>query len=471
LCFSFVLQHGQSFRVDPISAFLFLGCLYLLLDEQGSLGRFVFAGALFGLSLLLTIKAVFYLPVIGTVLAASLVCTPDRTTPDRTTPDRTTPDRTTPDRTTANQRIIVFVVSLCGTAAALYGFHDQAISRAATHTAQEYVSAAGAKVIMLDQLFPRLRIIVEAVVENLVIWIFVFLGAWQAAIWLYRGPDRKTGLILLSFILPLGSLAIYRNAFPYFFVFLMPTAVVLSGVFVDELTGRIKATGSRSAAVPLAAAVALLGAAFVGDYIRKLPDQTVAQRETLEIVHELFPEPVPYIDRNSMVASYPKVGFFMTSWGMEGYRAAGKRIMRDLLIGATPQFMIANTAALDLSVPLTDEERSSVYRLFPEDFQTLRDNFVHHWGQIYVPGKRFELESTTLTQQFEILIHGEYTLEASAPVVIDGAEVRPGEQLQLDKGGHRIVSTGPVQSAVLRWGRNLDRPARAPSPQPIYFGF
>jgi hypothetical protein len=451
LCLSFVLQHGQSFRVDPISAFLFLGCLNLTLDETDSRRRFVLAGALFGLSLLFTIKAVFYLPVIGTVLAAPLVWGPGRAE--------------------ALRRALTFAVGLCGAAAALYVLHDQSLSRAATHTTQTYVLAAGAKVIMFDQLFPRLPFIVEVVVENLVIWIFVFLGTWKAAIWLYRGPDRKTGLILLSFILPLGSLAIYRNAFPYFFVFLMPTAVVLSGLFADELAGRIKATGSRPAAVLLGAAVALLGAAFVGDYIRKLPDQTVAQRETLELVHELFPEPVPYIDGNSMVASYPKVGFFMTSWGMESYRAAGQRIMQDLLIGAAPQFVIANTAALDLSVPLTDEERSSVYRLFPDDFQILRDNFVHHWGQIYVPGKSFDLESTTLAQRFEILIHGEYTLEASAPVVIDGAEVRPGEPLQLDNGGHRIVSAGPGQRAVLRWGRNLDRPERAPSPQPIYFGF
>ena len=172
-----------------------------------------------------------------------------------------------------------------------------------------------------------------------------------------------------------------------------------------------------------------------------------------------------------MVASYPKVGFFMTTWGMESYRAAGQRIMRDLLIGAEPQFLIVNTAALDLSVPLVDQQRSRIYRLFSDDFRILRDNFVHHWGQIYVPGKSFDLEPSALAQRFEILIHGEYTFEALAPVVIDGVEVRPGDQVWLDRGSHRIVSTGSDQDAVLRWGRNLDRPERAPSSQPIYFGF
>ncbi len=449
LCFSFVLQHGQSFRVDPISAFLFLGCLQLQLDETRSRRRFALAGALLGLSFLFTIKTVFYLPVIGAVLAAPLIWGPGRAE--------------------AIQRALAFAAGLCGTAAALYALHDQSLSHAATETVEGYVSAAGAKVIMFDQLFPRLPYIARAVVENLAVWAFILLGAWKAAIWLVRGPDRKTGLILLSFVLPLGSLAIYRNAFPYFFVFLMPSAAVLSGVFADELAKRIKSTGSRIATVLLGAAVLLLGATFIGDYIRKLPDQTVAQRETLELVHELFPEPVPYIDRNSMVASYPKAGFFMTTWGMESYRAAGRRIMRDLLIDAEPQFLIVNTAALDLSRPLSDERRQSTYRLFPDDFRILRDNFVHHWGRIYVPGKSFDLGPASPAREFEILIGGEYTLEAQGPVIIDSVEVRPGEQLRLDRDRHRISSSGVGQRAVLRWGRNLDRPERAPSPQPIYY--
>ncbi len=170
-----------------------------------------------------------------------------------------------------------------------------------------------------------------------------------------------------------------------------------------------------------------------------------------------------------MVASYPKAGFFMTTWGMESYRAAGRRIMRDLLIDAEPQFLIVNTAALDLSRPLSDERRQSTYRLFPDDFRILRDNFVHHWGRIYVPGKSFDLGPTSPAREFEILIGGEYTLEAQGPVIIDSVEVRPGEQLRLDRGRHRISSSGVGQRAVLRWGRNLDRPERAPSPQPIYY--
>ena len=422
LCFSFVLQHGQSFRVDPISAFLFLACLYLTLDEQGSLRRFAFAGALLGLWLLLTIKAIFYLPVIGTVLAASLVWTSDRTT--------------------AIQRMIVFVVGLCGTTAVLYVLHDQAISRAATQTTQAYVSAVGAKVIMFDQLFPRLRVIVEAVVENLVIWVFLCCGAWKAAIWLVRGPDRKTGLILLSFILPLGSLVVYRNAFPYFFVFLMPSAVVLSAIFAEDLVKRLETTSSRAAGILLVGAVTLLGVSFASEFIRRLPDQTVAQRETLELVHQLFPDPVPYIDRSSMVASYPKVGFFMTTWGMEGYRQAGQRIMRDLVTSKEPRFLIANTAALNISKPQTLEEKESTYRLFEGDFDVLRQNYVHHWGWIFVAGKSFEFDSQGAEEGFEIIISGEYTLESLAPVLLDGTIVRPGDQVKLDQGEHRIGSFG-----------------------------
>ncbi len=231
-------------------------------------------------------------------------------------------------------------------------------------------------------------------------------------------------------------------------------------------------SGTRCrAGILLVGAVTLLGVSFASDFIRRLPDQTVAQRETLELVHQLFPDPVPYIDRSSMVASYPKVGFFMTTWGMEGYRQAGQRIMRDLVTSKEPRFLIANTAALNISKPQTLEENESTYRLFEGDFDVLRQNYLHHWGWIFVAGKSFEFDSQGAEEGFEIIISGEYTLESLAPVLLDGTIVRPGDQVKLDQGEHRIASVDATPRAMLRWGRNLYKPDRAPSHQPIFYGF
>ena len=41
------------------------------------------------------------------------------------------------------------------------------------------------------------------------------------------------------------------------------------------------------------------------------------QRAVVAAVHRIFPEPVPYLDHGGVMASFPKVNFFMSSWGVD----------------------------------------------------------------------------------------------------------------------------------------------------------
>jgi len=182
----------------------------------------------------------------------------------------------------------------------------------------------------------------------------------------------------------------------------------------------------------------------------------------------LFPDPVAYIDRNSMIASYPKVGFFMSSWGMENYLAGNRPIMEDLIRREQPVFLLANSCALELSRQPTEDPDLCPLRLLDADFEILRDNFVHHWGAIYVAGKTFQLEAQAKPQFFEVLIPGVYTLEAAAPASIDGKTYRPGDPVTLDQATHAISATGGAMRVLLRWGQGLYRPDHEPSLQPIY---
>ena len=110
------------------------------------------------------------------------------------------------------------------------------------------------------------------------------------------------------------------------------------------------------------------------------------------------------------------------------------------------------------------------YPLFEEDFATLRDNYVHHWGTLYVAGKRLALSAEPMS--FEILIPGRYTLESAGEVLIDGQSYPAGSTLALTAGAHTIegleVGLGEV---VLRWGEDLYRPAAPPPPGWIFAGF
>jgi hypothetical protein len=436
--FSYVVDHGLTFRMDPICAFLFLGSLSFLLGAGKSRYHLPLSAFIMAAAMMISVKSVFYLSTIGVIFLAFLLFEPDR-------------------RAVAKNMLLY--------AAVFVGAFDDLTDPAG------YLQAAGNKAFLESPLLPRINYILRGFSENGIIWVFIGFGLVKAVHDAIRGPDRKNSLILVSLAAPLLSLLIYFGAYPYFYVFLMPPAVVLGGVFADVLMARLRASQSKILLLILGGTVLFIPASTLGDYFRKLPNQTAAQVETVALVHRMFPEPVPYIDRNSMISSFPKVGLFMSTWNMELYRAAGNPVMEDAIRRGQPRFLIANSCRLDISGPTVGNQTPCDNRLLKEDFEILQANFVHHWGEIYVAGKAFELAETSEPHEFEILIAGQYTLEAKAAVSIDGVTYRPGDRVRLDQAVHTIASAGAATHAVLRWGANLYRPSHEPSPQPIFYDF
>jgi hypothetical protein len=107
-------------------------------------------------------------------------------------------------------------------------------------------------------------------------------------------------------------------------------------------------------------------------------------------------------------------------------------------------------------------------RLYPQDEAVLRDNYIPHWGRIWVAGK--ELTANPEDSGFSIAVAGVYTLEAAAPVMIDNGAVMPGAVVALSRGQHVIRSREPV-AVTLRWGDHLFRPQGPPADAPVYRGF
>jgi hypothetical protein len=199
-------------------------------------------------------------------------------------------------------------------------------------------------------------------------------------------------------------------------------------------------------------------------------DRRVAQSEIITLVHELFAKPVPYIDRNSMVSSFPKVGFFMSSWGIEGYRERGVPIMRGILKEHEPKFLIANRRLLWLDH--TQEEAEGMlrdYLLLDDDFHVLRENFVHHWGALYVAGKRLSPNADGRTR-VEILISGPYSLESEGAIYLSSQRVEPGETIILRAGRYRLQAAPGSGEILLRYGDRLAVPDHGPAGQSIYTG-
>jgi hypothetical protein len=191
-------------------------------------------------------------------------------------------------------------------------------------------------------------------------------------------------------------------------------------------------------------------------------DQGV-QRAVVAAVHEMFPRPVPYLERAGMIASFPNRSFFMSTWGLESYRAAGQPVLKQNTAKQAPVFLIATHAAVSQAL----QGKSSADGLVEADAAYLHDNFLPHWGPIWVAGR--SLPAAAVEANIEIMAPGLYTLESAEPVAVDGVTRPPRAVLELASGKHRI---GPhATAAQLRWGDHLTRPQSAAPVSELYSGF
>ena len=160
-----------------------------------------------------------------------------------------------------------------------------------------------------------------------------------------------------------------------------------------------------------------------------------------------------------MIGAFPKAGFFMSTLGIEDYRAAGNQSSAVSLLDRAPAFVLANSPALEYALTQHPTEVPESYLLFAEDAEVLRANFVHHWGPIWVAGKAFNLAQGSEPHPFEVLIDGRYTVEADTGVLIDDAAYRPGDPVMLsegwqhpdrgaDAGGNPALGSKPPPSAA-----------------------
>jgi hypothetical protein len=449
-----VINHGPSFRFDTLTLVLVMFTAFALLKSD--LRWWLAAAISTALAMLVTIKTVFFLPAF---LAIALLAGSQEKW------SRAFLARAAVSALTA---ILVygglFLLHL-----SLLGF---AAAGGAAESAEMLVHAGG-KTLGEGILLPRLPTLMMSLTQNSPQWAIILVGVLMAGLALrHRNQSRGEwgrALVVLALALPLFTPLIYRNAFAYFYVMIIPPAAIATGYFVEAYRARAGQAGGGSARLLILAPLVIALVMNAGHYLGRLYDQRIAQIETIELVHALFPQPVPYIDRNGMISSFPRVGFFMSSWGVENYRNAGRPVMQELLHKEAPVFLLANTVLLGLRSGGGADLLEERYQWLDEDLATLKDNFVHFWGILYLAGKRFDFAGER-SQSFEILLPGPYTLEAGGALTIDGTELAPGAVITLSKGAHRIEASADTASATLIYGENPVRPTTAWSQQPIYTG-
>jgi len=398
----FTLVYGGSFRADPMAAALATASIALLMTTRLGLLSMLITAILSALAVLVTVKTVLFAPA----YLAALIWRMD--------------ERGLPLRVLGSGILAVTFVAI------LYSWHAAGITPApgadTVSNAREAVSTG----LLGSGFFPRSKEILS--------WVLLSLGALPLILaGLRTARPARLKLVLILFSFPFLSVVIYRNAFPYFFPFAVPLLMVSVALGAQNLRGTLT----------FAVCVVLMVAGGLGQGAFALRNGTSLQRATLAEVHRIFPEPIPYIGDSGMVARFPRVGFFMSGWGMQNYLAAGKPIFSELVAANHPPLLLANKSVLTYTMRAPETGEAPPI-LFPEDHVFLRQSYIHYSGPIYLAGGE-----TLLTEdggRLTLPFPGTYRVQTSTIISIDGQEVMDGDVIGFDHS--ELVITGPVGSSV-----------------------
>lgn len=453
LCITYtdLLRHATSFRFDTLCLFFSLLAVYLFHNRRSGASA-ALSGITLGVSALVSVKTIFYiLPIalLGIYLIASK-----------------------PDPLYQTRQFLLLAASSVGFLILILAWQSMAHSVDSQSVGKELIAlqSAGVKMFLTEGLIPKANYLFRGMTQNVGHWLLIATGAILAlATVAHDCEKRRVAVTALIFLLPLASVLVYRNAFPYFYVFVLPPALLSVGLALNKLFRTAEALAPRIRRLlvitPAIAGVVTAGQFLLLDTHRGTEDQ----QKVLKAVHAMFPDPVPYIGAHGMVASFPRQGFFMSTWGMQNYHQQSTPVFDGILKTEQPKFLLRNHPAFN-SMGRAEPPTGNFYAwLLPEDQKILTENFIHHWGPINVAGKYISLPKPGNTVHFLIAITGPYTVEAAHKVIINERLLNPFDVIELNAGEHEIQSK-TRQQVTLRWGRRLAIPESEPPSAWLYDG-
>ena len=422
----YVFGFGSDFRADPIAAAFLMLALAIVMTAPLSAMHVLFVAVLVAAGLLVTVKAVFYIPAFLGALYWRW---------------------REPGRAWRITAAGCLGVALAG---ALYALHSAGVTPADGRDTTSNLENAWRTVLLENDLFTRF--------ETFRLWVILSAGSVVLIIFgITRSGDRRVSLLLIAFALPfLLTFVFYRNAFDYFLPYIVPPMMVAVAVGSAHFD-RVVAKGL---------CLALMLGTGVGQGIVTLATGASAQRETIAEVHRLFPEPVYYIDQVGMISSFKRATFFMSSWGMQRYRAEGQLEVKDAIARHNPPLLLANRSVLRFAME-RPEQPDHPALLRPEDGAALRETYVHYAGPIWLAGRevRVEEDAQTVTLPFP----GRYRLESSDSVSVNGDVIAPRDSIEVN--GSISVSAREEMDIRLIWDTGAPPLADLTLSRRVFAGF
>jgi len=438
--FYYVFRHLTAFRADVLVTMCLMAILWLVSDPEQSWRKVGAAGLLIGIAFTLSIKSIFYMPIVALFLLGRWMTS-------------------NWSRQAFLQGLAMFLIAI-GSFAILFILHSPKTSIAAENAA--YLQSISKTSFTHSGLFNRQGVFGMSLLQNLVGWGVLLLGLLETTKEIKTNPNRPRmeTIYILAFIIPLTPIIFYYHANPYFYPFMLAPAMIFIAAAADHF---IKSQKS-AIFIGLTCIFSLLPLTI---FVRSSANHQDTQHIVINAVHEIFPNPVPIIDYCGMISSFDRVneaGLFINPdiFGHSKYLNKNTPIMADIVKTHQPQIILANVTGLDLQNEFRHEFS---YDLLEEDARVLKENYLKFWGPVYVPGKMFKGDS-----RFEILMGGTYTYYGSEAANIDGNEIKNGEVVHLSPGSHEISNLTSSASRLV-WGDNLKKPDIPEPTRSLFNGF
>ena len=421
----FVLQHGTSFRVDPIVTALLTTGLVIAARTRLEWPAILALGALMGLSAMVTIKMVLWMPVFAGI---ALWRWHDLDF-----------SKTYPLRWVAAAVVAAIVFGI------IYTLHSAGAGPEANASAAGVLDRTSGKMFGFLH-SPYFFLMAKAAMIATPLAIAALMV--PSTVLRFDIPVGKR-IALLAIWFPLITPVFYHNSAPYVYVFLLPPVAIVSAFTLRILVERY--------GEPLVAGFIAFNALAVWtvDERRVLPMQESLVEASLQVV----PEPVHYFDCCGMLGSYTKSNEFLTLIGTQKYLARGLPEYAIAMENETVPLLIDNSQDF---VPIFEDGNTWLFH--PEDADALRETYVRFWGDIFLAGRELGAGERL---DWNVRVPGTYTVEGALDV--NGRAYSNGDLVTLDRGTASLANTSGKTARIV-WGDNPERPQATP-PESYWTGF
>lgn len=426
----FTMQHGWSFRTDPLATAPLAAALAVLARSRLSLGWIALGGLLVGFAGMVTVKTILFLPAFAGL--AWLRWSEAKFAP------------------AFAMRIAAIPVTAAIAFAALYLWHGSVLGDADAQTGASYASG-----VSQSMLFAGMPIYLHFAVKAAIISVAAVAAIGFAFAKLKSRP-RDEMIALAGLLAPLAALLIYRNTLPYFYPMMLAPVIAASVIGIAAIAERY----SLKLLIAYAAISGIVVWAVDGPGFK---DQ---QREIQIAADAIFDEPVGYIDFPDMLPAHRKENGFLTAWGIESLHARDEGYFRNLLEGTSVPLLLTAEPEKNPTLLAVMQGLPQQARFREDDRAVLRATYRPFWGPFWLAGK---VVPAGQSATYEVLVPGPYTVTGGS-ISIDGTLHDAGSIIALDRGMVTLENRGDGEAGII-WGNALRTPDAPPPERPYWRGF